>query len=261
MLLFSRIATLTGSPRRAMPWAVGITEYVNAHGSLPVTCWAGNFGYPIGTVAWSAMVESQAALVAGTGQLLADPGYLDLLDGAADLIAAPGHDLLREVLYGAPGDPPPVGSLVNVTTATAVVDRMADALGWAVEIAQHVENVIGSPVMVLTDVFGTMGGIAWISAQPDAACERRCSSEAERRCRLPEPHQGHQGSLHPRLRKHQSGDPHRLRADNVTATCRWWREPLRTRRRGRSPPGACRVLIQSDHQARGRCDRGSDRRR
>jgi hypothetical protein len=121
------------------------------------------------------MVESQAALVAGTGQLLADPGYLDLLDGAADLIASPGHDLLREVLYGAPGDPPPVGSLVNVTTATAVVDRMADALGWAVEIAQHVENVIGSPVMVLTDVFGTMGGIAWISAQPDAA-----SSDAAR---------------------------------------------------------------------------------
>jgi hypothetical protein len=175
MLLFSRIATLTGSPRRAMPWAVGITEYVNAHGSLPISCWAGNFGYPIGTVAWSAMVESQAALVAGTGQLLADPGYLDLLDGAADLIASPGHDLLREVLYGAPGDPPPVGSLVNVTTATAVVDRMADALGWAVEIAQHVENVIGSPVMVLTDVFGTMGGIAWISAQPDAA-----SSDAAR---------------------------------------------------------------------------------
>ena len=46
---------------------------------------------------------------------------------------------------------------------------MADALGWAVEIAQHVENVVGSPVAVLTDVFGTMGGVAWIDAQPDAA--------------------------------------------------------------------------------------------
>jgi hypothetical protein len=169
MLLFSRIATLTGSPRQAMPWALGITEYVNAHGSMPVTCWAGNFGYPIGTVAWSAMVESQAALVASTNQLLADPGYLDQLEGAADLIAAPGHDTLREVLYGTPGDPPPVGALVNVTTATAIVDRMADALGWAVEIAQHVEAVVGSPVGVFTDVFGTMGGIAWIGAQPDAA--------------------------------------------------------------------------------------------
>ena len=169
MLLFSRIATLTGSPRRAMPWAVGITEYVNAHGSLPVTCWAGNFGYPLGTVVWSAAVESQAALVAATTPLLADAGYLDLLDDAADLISTPGYDVLREVVYGTPSDPPAIGSLVNITVATAVVDRMADALGWAVEIAQHVENVIGSPVAVLTDVFGTMGGVAWIGGQPDAA--------------------------------------------------------------------------------------------
>ena len=169
MLLFSRIATLTGSPRRAMPWAVGITQYVNAHGSLPVTLWAGNFGYPLGTVIWSAGVESLAALDAATAPLLADPGYLDLLDAGADLISTPGYDVLREVLYGTPGEPPAVGSLINITVATAVVDRMADALGWAVEIAQHVESVIGSPVALLTDVFGTMGGVAWIGAQPDAA--------------------------------------------------------------------------------------------
>jgi hypothetical protein len=59
MLLFSRVVTLTGSPRKSMPWAVQITEYVNAHGSLPVTCWATTFGQPIGTVGWSTMVESR----------------------------------------------------------------------------------------------------------------------------------------------------------------------------------------------------------
>jgi hypothetical protein len=169
MLLFSRLITLTGSPRKSMPWAVGITEYVNAHSSLSVTCWAGSFGYPIGTVAWSSMVESQAALAAGTAGLLADGGYLDMIESAADLVSSPGHDLLREVIYGTPGEPPAVGSLVTVTTATAVVDRLADAIGWAVEVGQHVESVIGTPVAVLTDVFGTMGGIAWLGAQPDAA--------------------------------------------------------------------------------------------
>ena len=152
-----------------MPWAMQITEYVNSHGSLPITCWAGNFGYPIGTVAWSTMVESQAALAAATGGLIADSGYLDLIDAAADLISSPGQDLLREVVYGTPGDPPAVGSVVTVTTASAIVDRMADALGWAVEMAQHVENVIGTPVALLTDVYGSIGGIAWISVQPDFA--------------------------------------------------------------------------------------------
>jgi hypothetical protein len=152
-----------------MPWATGITEYVTAHSSLPVTCWAGNFGYPLGTMIWSAMVESEAALAAGTGQLLADPAYLDLLDSGADLIGAPGHDMLREVLYGAPGDPPPVGALATVTTATAIVDRLGDALGWAVEIGQHVEQVIGTPVAVFTNVFGTMGGITWMGVAADPA--------------------------------------------------------------------------------------------
>jgi hypothetical protein len=169
MLLFSRIVTLTGSPRKSMPWALQITEYVNAQGSLPVTCWAANFGYPIGTVAWSTMVESEAALAAATSSLLADNGYLDLIDSAVDLVSTPGHDVLREVIYGVPGDPPPVGSLATITTATAIVDRLADALGWAVEMGQYVEAVIGSPIAVLTDVFGTMGGIAWIGTQPDAA--------------------------------------------------------------------------------------------
>jgi hypothetical protein len=169
MLLFSRVATLTGSPRKALPWALGITEYVNAHGTMPITCWAGGFGYPLGTVAWSAMVESQAALVTGTNQLLADSGYLDLLDGAADLISTPGYDTLREVVYGTPGEPPALGAVANITTATAYVDRMADAIGWSVEMAQFVEGVIGTPVALLTDVFGTMGGITWIGSAPDMA--------------------------------------------------------------------------------------------
>jgi hypothetical protein len=169
MLLFSRLAHFTGSPRRVMPWATEITAYVNAHGSLDVTCWAGSFGYPIGTMIWSATVESEAALAAGTGQLLADPGYLDLLESAADLISTPGHDMLREVVYGAPGDPPAVGSYVTVTTATAIVDRLAEAVGWAVEIGQHVEQVIGTPVGVFTNVFGTLGGITWMGVAADAA--------------------------------------------------------------------------------------------
>ena len=169
MLMFSRLLTLSGSPRRSMPWAVGITEYVNAHSSLDVSCWLGNFGYPVGTVAWSALVESQAALTAGTAELLVDPGYFDMIESAADLVAGPGQDSLRELIYGTPAEPPAIGAVANVTTATAIVDSMADAVGWAIEMAQYVESVISTPVAVLTDLFGTLGTITWISSQPDAA--------------------------------------------------------------------------------------------
>jgi hypothetical protein len=169
MYMFARLVTLNGSPRKVMPWVAGITQYVNDHGTLPTSCWQATFGYPLGTVAWSTIAESQAALSAGMGSLLGQDGFLDLLDAGSDLVAAPGQDLLREVVYGVPGDPPPLGAIATVTTATAVVDRLGDAMMWAVEIGQHVESVVGSPVAVTRDVFGTMGNITWIGVAADVA--------------------------------------------------------------------------------------------
>jgi len=169
MYMFARLVTLNGSPRKVLPWVAETTKYVNDHGTLPTSCWQATFGYPLGTVAWSTIADSQAVLSGAMGSLLAQDGFLDLLDAGSELIAAPGQDLLREVVYGAPGDPPPLGAVATVTTATAVVDRLGDAMMWAVEIAQHVENVVGSPVAVARDVFGTMGAITWIGVTTDVA--------------------------------------------------------------------------------------------
>ena len=169
MLLFSRVLTVTGSPRQALPWALSVTSYVNDHSDLDVGLWSATYGYPLGTLAWTALVESQTALAAATAGLLADDGYFDLIEQAADLIDQPGEDLLRQLVHGQPGEPPPVGAVATVTTATALVDRMADAVGWGVEIAEHATSVTGTPVAVFTDVFGQMGGMTWIGVQPDLA--------------------------------------------------------------------------------------------
>ena len=169
MLLFSRVVTLTGSPRQALPWALGITEYVNGHSDLDVSLWSYTFGQPLGTLAWSAVVESQVALAESTAKLLTDDGYFDLLDQAQGLVTQPGVDHLRELVYGQPSEPPAIGAVATITTATAMVDRMADAVGWGVEIAQYVTEVTDAPVGVLTNVYGQMGEIAWIGVQPDLA--------------------------------------------------------------------------------------------
>jgi hypothetical protein len=169
MLLFSRVVTTTGSPRRAVPWALGVTEYVKAHSDLDVSLWAGTFGYPVGTLAWSTMVDSQVTLAASTAGLLADDGYFDLIEQAQDMIPTPPQDILRELVFGEPSDPPPIGAVATITTATALVDRMVDAVGWGVGIAQYVGEVTEAPVAVLTSVFGQMGEVAWIGVQPDLA--------------------------------------------------------------------------------------------
>jgi hypothetical protein len=169
MYMFARLVTLNGSPRKVLPWVAGITKYVNDHGTLPTTCWQATFGYPLGTVAWSTVADSQAALSGAMASLIGQDEFLDQLDAGAELIAAPGQDVLREIVYGTQGDPPPIGAIATVTTATAMVDRLGDAMMWAVEVAQYVENVIGSPVAVTRDVFGQMGGITWIGVSPDVA--------------------------------------------------------------------------------------------
>jgi hypothetical protein len=169
MLLFSRVVTPTGSPRKTVAWAFGMTEYVNAHSDLDVTLWSGTFGYPVGTLAWSTTVESQVALAESTSKLLADDGYFDLIEQAEEFFTTPPQDILRELVFGEPTGPPPVGAVATITTATALVDRMADAVGWGVEIAQYVTETTEAPVAVLTNVYGQMGELAWIGVQPDLA--------------------------------------------------------------------------------------------
>ena len=99
MLMFSRVLTLSGSPRRAMPWAVGITEYVNAHSSmsglvlarqLRLSAWDGGMEF----VSSSRRLPSPRARL----DLLADPGYFDMIESAADMVAGPGQDTLRELV-------------------------------------------------------------------------------------------------------------------------------------------------------------------
>jgi hypothetical protein len=109
------------------------------------------------------------ALAESTSKLLADDSYFDLIEQAQDMITTAPHDILRELVFGEPSDPPPIGAVATVTTATALVDRMADAVGWGVEIAQYVTAATETPVAVLTNVFGQMGELAWIGVQPDLA--------------------------------------------------------------------------------------------
>ena len=169
MLLFSRVVTPSASPSKVMPWAADITQYVNANSTLQVSCWSGTFGYPMGTLIWSCFVESLEALSTATAALIGQNAYIERVDAAAELVTIPGQDFLRQVVYGSPSDPPPLGAIGTVTTATALVERMADAVGWGVEIAQYLEGLTGSPIGVLTDVYGQMGRITWIGVVPDAA--------------------------------------------------------------------------------------------
>lgn len=168
MFLYSRALTLGGSPRQSLPWVAQITGYVNENSPLDVSAWTADFGQPIGTVVWNAMLEGQAALVDAAGSLIGQDGYLDLVESASAMVLAPAEDRLARLVHGQPSEPPAVGSVAMVTEATAVVDRIADTMAWSVDIAQHVESVTGTPVSVWSSVYGQMGRMSFISISPDA---------------------------------------------------------------------------------------------
>jgi hypothetical protein len=169
MYLFSRTAVLAGSPRQTAAWVAEVTTTARELSDLPVTAWAAWFGRPVGTHVWTVPVESHAALDAMSRALLGDGAYLDVVERGRPLVVAPAEDVLREILLGTAGDPPPLGAVATITEADAVVDRMGEAVAWAMDMAEHVRQVIDVPVSLSTPVYGQMGRLTWIGVQPDAA--------------------------------------------------------------------------------------------
>ena len=182
MLLFSRAITLAGNPRKTMPWAMEMNQYVRGHSDVDLSLWSYTYGRPLGTVAWYAVVESQAALAEATAKLETDDGYFDLIDKADEFTTQPGTDTLLQLASAAPqtdGAPLPVGSVAIVNQGTAFLDRIADALAWSVEIAEFGSGLVGTPVSVWTSVYGQMGQITWIAVHPDLASAEAGTTKLE----------------------------------------------------------------------------------
>ena len=168
MQLFTRALTLAGPPSSTVPWATDMTQYVSAATGREVGLWAGSFGVPIGSVFFSMRVAGLADLDAVTQTLLADPAYHERIAAGAELVAGPAQDSLATPLYGELGDPPPVGAVATITEATMSGSYTA-AIGWAIDVAQHVESLTGSPMLVLSQNYGAFGRVTWIGATASAA--------------------------------------------------------------------------------------------
>jgi len=170
MYLFSRLATLRGNERRSIAWAVEMTNHVNSLSDHTLTLWRAEFGYPVGTVAWSTWVESMDALRKGFDPVAADDGYYDLIDAGLEFIQEPPQDLLRRAIHGEPGSTPPApGAVTSVTTAVVANGQYAEAAAWGIEMAELVQQITGHPTMFLADAYGTFGQVTWLTGAPDLA--------------------------------------------------------------------------------------------
>jgi hypothetical protein len=165
MRLFSRIATLQGPPADTVDWATRVCAFVNQNSDLDVTLWQGLYGYPLGTVIWSAAVEGRADLLANQMALMGNDGYQTLLAEAAQYTSPQGaYDVLRNLVHGTPSDePPPVGAAAQIVTATPAEGKLVEAMGWGVEIADMYGSISGANVALFADAYGKFGQMTWIA--------------------------------------------------------------------------------------------------
>jgi len=168
MYLFSRVVHLAGPPAEIVPWAIDMRNHVASVTGRDIALWVAQFGAPVGSFVYSMRVEGLADLASATESLTADPEYHAKIAAAAPFAGSPAEDNLARPLHGELGDSPPVGAVATVTTA-AIAGRYVDAVTWSIDIARHVESLIGTPVMFLSNEYGQFGSVSWIGVSADAA--------------------------------------------------------------------------------------------
>ena len=171
MFLFSRQIQTRGDVRKVAPWATQMCEIVNRKSELDVSLWATVYGAPLGTIAFTTLVQSQTSLEAGSASLVVDDEYLDHAVAGEDFIIGTAEDHLVEILHTSGGEyrRADVGSVATVTTALVTAGKYAEAGAWAIEVADLGSEITDVPSIVGNDTAGQFGTLAWISTVPDMA--------------------------------------------------------------------------------------------
>jgi hypothetical protein len=164
MHLFTRTRTIDPAHAgEAHAFAVEMGQYASATTGLEVIPWATAYGGPVGTVSYSARVESQAAMGAALATLVADAGYQQrLVDSIGHLFTGPVEDNIGELVSFA-GSGGNAGSFASIVTAQCAPGRISEAMAWGVDILSHHSKVTGLDGAFVRSLYGPWATLGWIS--------------------------------------------------------------------------------------------------
>lgn len=149
-------------------FAVDIAEEVERASGVPLSVWTVLYGRPMGTVSWSAQLDSFVDLATFSSKLAESSSHMEKVQAAAGLwIPGSFEDRLANVVHtaGAPGSVDCVSSL----TAVAAPGRMGDATAFGAEVSDHVAALTGCSLTFCVDAFADMGQVTWFVGYADAA--------------------------------------------------------------------------------------------
>jgi hypothetical protein len=154
MLLWTRTRRTDGLRwTDACASAVGVAEQAAATTGLEVVPWATVYGSPLGTVLYTARVESQAAMAAALTTLAGSGRTLD--DG-------PGEDAIGELVSTA-GTGRTTARFASTVRSRCAPGRIAEAMAWGVDILSHASKATGLDGLLLRNLYGRWASLVWIS--------------------------------------------------------------------------------------------------
>ena len=163
MHLFTRQGRFAADQvEEGLAYAAEIAQYVSETTGLEVIPWTSLYGAPIGTVSWSARVDSQAAMGEAGAKLQADAGYRERVAANAHRFDGPVEDALGQIL-AASGERPTSPQLAAITTAECAGGKLADATAWGVDIMEYSAKVTGAPSSIVRGIYGPFGTLVWIA--------------------------------------------------------------------------------------------------
>ncbi len=165
MYLFSRTARLgEGNPQKQLDWALRVTEKVNQISEVPVQLWTTVFSPSSGRLVWTATVENLVELETIDDKLLADSGYVTLVEeGGTHGSGDPIDDGLLQFIHADPKSTEIDAQYAMTVQATLAPGGTAKGIELGVETAQLASKITGCPTSFAMAVTGAYGSVEWIT--------------------------------------------------------------------------------------------------
>ncbi|MEC9000420.1 MAG: hypothetical protein VYC56_09095 [Actinomycetota bacterium] len=176
MYLWNRRFTLdTGRWAEGVGAIMASIEVINSASSYRLDAWMPASIGPANTMALSARTEAYAPFAEENAARLSDPDVLAAIAAAGPCITEVEDTLARIVhVAGERGDVPAVFSAISWQ---AHPHDLKAAIGWAVEMAEHVYGVHGHPTFVGSSQWGRPNGLM-IGTSYESLAEFEAASDA-----------------------------------------------------------------------------------
>ena len=177
--LFTRRSRLApGNLLDSMAWAVKVTEKVNAISEVPVSLWSTVFSPGLGTLSWTTLVQDLNQLEALEAKLMADSGYLSLVEDGARYTSDEGiDDSVVNLVHSDPDAASGDRQYATVVQTVLAPGSSARGIELGVEIAQRAKKITGRPTSFGVSVTGVYGQVGWIALY-DSVDQVQAASEA-----------------------------------------------------------------------------------